>query len=184
VRMVLTVQVRSWNVAAAEQAKESLPTLMVIQNPPPPTFAQVRVPDPGAQGIQVQWAMVCVRAMSVFWVLVLMDPDLLQSLATKIQIVPAMSAFQVAALNQQVQGRVVTPTVTVNWGYVRMVLTVQVHGRNVVAVEKASQSGVTRLMTFQNPPPPTFAQVRVPDPDAQGMQGRGAMIYVRAMSVF
>ena len=111
--------------------------------------------------------------------------DKQQSSVTLIQIARAMSAFQVAALlNQLVQERGVIPTVTVNWAYVRMALTVQVRSWNVAAAEKARKYTATNLTTFQNQAPPTFVQVRVPDPDAQGISKQRAMSCVRAMSVF
>ena len=95
-----------------------------------------------------------------------------------------MSVFQVAALLKQlVQGGVVTPTVTVNWVFVHTVLTLQVRGWNVAAAEQAKKSMTSIPMIIQNPTTPTFAQVRVPDPDAQGISKQGAMICVRAMSV-
>ena len=70
-----------------EQAKKSMTsTPMIIQNRTTPTFVLVRVPDPDAQGISKQRAMICVRAMSVFWVLVPMVSKQMESLVTRIPI--------------------------------------------------------------------------------------------------
>ena len=87
VHTVLTLQVRGWNVAAAEQAKKSMTsTPMIIQNRTAPTFVLVRVPDPDAQGISKQGEMICVRVMFAFRVLVLPDNNQMESLVMKIPI--------------------------------------------------------------------------------------------------